>query len=84
MTLYFIGLGLWDEKDISLKGLEAVKQCDSVYLESYTSKLNCKVEDLEQLYGKKIILADRDLVERSRKHNTKGCKRKKHSFSCNR
>jgi diphthine methyl ester synthase len=63
MTLYFIGLGLNDEKDITVKGLETVKKCDLVYLESYTSKLACSIEDLEKLYGKKIILADRELVE---------------------
>ena len=63
MTLYFIGIGLNDEKDISIKGLELVKQADFVYLESYTSKLNCSLSYLEQLYGKKIILADRKLVE---------------------
>ena len=60
-----IGLGLNDEKDITLKGLEAIKNCDLVYLESYTSKLACNIEDLEQLYGKKIILADRKLVEQN-------------------
>ncbi|MBU1704890.1 MAG: diphthine synthase, partial [Nanoarchaeota archaeon] len=43
--------------------LEAVKKCDLVYLESYTSKLACSVNDLEKLYGKKIILADREMVE---------------------
>ncbi|MBN1792670.1 diphthine synthase [Candidatus Woesearchaeota archaeon] len=64
MTLYMIGIGLWDEKDISLKGLEAVKKCDKVFLESYTSKLGVPIEDLEKLYGKEIILADRDLVEK--------------------
>ena len=64
MTLYFIGLGLNDEKDISLKGLEAIKECKYIYLESYTSKLQCSIEDLEKLYNKKIILADRDLVEK--------------------
>jgi len=64
MTLYFIGLGLGDEKDISVKGLEAVKTCKKIYLESYTSKLQCSKEDLEALYGKEIILADRDLVEK--------------------
>lgn len=37
--LYLIGLGLWDEKDISLRGLEAVRKCDHVYLEAYTSIL---------------------------------------------
>ena len=61
--LYLIGIGLRDEKDISLKGLEAVKKADVVYLENYTSKLSCSVEDLEKLYGKKIITANRELVE---------------------
>jgi len=62
--LYLIGIGLNDEKDISVKGLEAVKKCEAVYLESYTSKLACSIEDLEKFYGKKIITADRDLVEK--------------------
>jgi diphthine synthase len=65
MTLYLIGIGLWDEKDITLKGLEAVKKCDKVFLESYTSKLGVSVDKLEKLYGKKIILANRDLVEKN-------------------
>lgn len=63
MTLYIIGIGLCDEKDITVKGLEAVKKCDKVYLESYTSLLQCTIADMEKLYGKKIILADRKLVE---------------------
>ncbi len=63
MALYMIGIGLNDEKDISLKGLEAVKRCKKVYLESYTSILRCPLEKLEQLYGKKVIVADRDMVE---------------------
>ena len=64
MTLYFIGIGLNDEKDISVKGLEAVRKCDSIYLENYTSALSCPIEALEKLYGKKIILADRELTEK--------------------
>lgn len=63
MTLNFIGLGLNDEKDISLKGLEIVKKADFVYLESYTSKLNIPIDYLEKLYNKKIIIANRALVE---------------------
>lgn len=63
MSLYFIGIGLNDEKDISLRGLELVKKADLVYLENYTSKLNCNLSYLEKLYGKKIIYADRELVE---------------------
>lgn len=64
MTLYFIGLGLGDEKDITIKGLEAIKKADKLYLEEYTSKLVTSTkEDLEKFYGKKIISADRNLVE---------------------
>ena len=37
--LYFIGLGLGDEKDITVRGLEVVKAAKSVFLEAYTSIL---------------------------------------------
>lgn len=37
--LYFIGLGLADEKDITVKGLEIVKRAERVYLEAYTAIL---------------------------------------------
>jgi diphthine synthase len=63
MTLFMIGIGLNDEKDITVKGLEAVKKCDYVYLESYTSKMQVPLEKLEKFYGKKIIEADREMVE---------------------
>ncbi len=63
MALYMIGLGLWDAKDITVKGLEAVKRCDPVYLENYTSRLSCGIDELEKLYGKKVTLADREQVE---------------------
>ena len=36
MTLYLIGIGLSDEKDITVKGLELVKKAKKVFLESYT------------------------------------------------
>ncbi|MBW2978344.1 diphthine synthase [Candidatus Woesearchaeota archaeon] len=64
MTLYFIGIGLNDEKDITVKGLSIVKKCDFVYLESYTSILQISISKLEEYYGKKIILANRELVEK--------------------
>ncbi len=64
MALYFIGLGLNDEKDISIKGLEIIKRCEYVYLETYTSRLvNFDIEKLKKFYGKDIIIADRNLVE---------------------
>lgn len=34
---YLIGLGLGDVKDITVKGLETIKLCKTVFLESYTS-----------------------------------------------
>lgn len=37
--LYLVGLGLADEKDITVKGLEIVKKADRVYLEAYTAVL---------------------------------------------
>jgi len=37
--LYLIGLGLADETDITVKGLEIVKRAERVYLEAYTSIL---------------------------------------------
>lgn len=63
MTLHLIGIGLNDEKDITVKGLEIVRSCDKIYLENYTSILSCDVKKLEKFYGKKVILADRNLVE---------------------
>jgi len=61
--LYFIGLGLGDAKDITVRGLEIVKKCDKVFLEHYTSILTVGKEELEKFYGREILLADRDLVE---------------------
>ncbi|KAJ8898256.1 hypothetical protein PR048_003616 [Dryococelus australis] len=61
--LYLIGLGLGDVKDITVKGLEIVKKVDRVYLESYTSVLSAGKDELEEFYGRHIIVADRDLVE---------------------
>ncbi len=60
---YLIGIGIGNEKGITLEGLEILKGADSIYLENYTSKLNFRIEDLEALCGKQIIEAERDFVE---------------------
>ncbi|KAJ4483572.1 tetrapyrrole methylase [Lentinula aciculospora] len=60
---FIIGLGLCDEKDITIRGLEAIKSATRVYLEAYTSILMVQKAQLESFYGKEIIVADRDLVE---------------------
>ena len=44
--LYIVGLGLADEKDISVKGLEVVRKADRVYLEAYTAILLVNKERL--------------------------------------
>lgn len=62
-TLYLVGLGLGDAKDITVRGLEIVKQVGKVYLENYTSILCCGQQELEQLYGRSIVLVDRDMME---------------------
>src|SRR3989338_1625811 len=80
MPLYFIGLGLNNEKDITINGLEAIKKCDVVYLDNYTSILNCTKEQLEKFYNKKIILAGRNLVEADNNEIIENAKAKNVAF----
>lgn len=47
--LYLIGLGLSDEKDVTVRGLEAIKGSDRIYLEAYTSILGVGKERLVSL-----------------------------------
>ena len=63
--LVFVGLGLFDEKDITLKGIEAVKAADVVFAEFYTSALRgTTVPTLQLLVGKPIkVLARNDLEQ---------------------
>jgi len=62
--LFFIGLGLYDERDISVKGLDTVRAADIVYAEFYTSRLmGASLETLEGFYGRKICLLSRQDVE---------------------
>ncbi|KAL8771493.1 MAG: hypothetical protein Q9194_004884 [Teloschistes cf. exilis] len=63
--LYLVGLGLADETDITIKGLNVVKAAQRVYLEAYTSILMVDKDKLEAYYGCPIILADREMVELS-------------------
>lgn len=44
--LYLVGLGLADEADITVRGLEVVKKAERVYLEAYTSILLVNKEKL--------------------------------------
>ncbi|TXG52081.1 hypothetical protein EZV62_021250 [Acer yangbiense] len=71
--LYIIGLGLGDERDITLRGIDAVKKCDKVYIEAYTSLLSFGLStdglsNMEKLYGRPITVADRETVEEKADH----------------
>ena len=62
--LTFVGLGLYDLGDISLKGLECVRNADTVYLEGYTSRLmGTDVAEMEAFFGKEIRVLAREDVE---------------------
>jgi len=63
--LYLVGLGL-NEKGITLEGIECLKNCTRVYLESYTIDFPYGVEELELITGKKIEKLDRKAVESDR------------------
>jgi diphthine synthase len=63
--LYLISLGLHDEKDISVRGLEAAGKCDELYAEFYTTGMRTNLSKLSGLIGKKVTGLERvDLEER--------------------
>src|SRR5947208_11771356 len=65
--LVFIGLGLHDEKGITLRGLDEARSADVVFAELYTSGLaGATVASVEQLVGKKIRVLSRNDVEDGR------------------
>ena len=65
---YLIGLGIWSDKDISLRGIEICKKADLVCAELYTAAWGGSLKNLEKIIGKKIKLLERkDLEEDSEK-----------------
>jgi len=62
--LVFVGMGLYDENDVSLRGLEEARRADFVFAELYTSLMRgLSIEKLENLTGKKIVLVSRRMIE---------------------
>jgi len=62
--LVFVGLGLHDEKGITLRGLEEARSSDIVFLETYTSALvGTRAEAIEALVGKPLRRVGRQEVE---------------------
>ncbi|MEM7826293.1 MAG: diphthine synthase [Candidatus Aenigmatarchaeota archaeon] len=80
MVLYFISLGLSDEKDMSIKALETAKSCDLLFAEFYTTKLNTTKEKLEEIIGKPIKLLSRKGVEENFQEILNEAKTKKVGF----
>ncbi|WP_049921369.1 diphthine synthase [Halopiger djelfimassiliensis] len=63
--LTFIGLGLYDERSITVAGQEALRNADRAYAEFYTSELiGTSVTELEEYHGVEIEVRDRAGVER--------------------
>ncbi|MEM5824691.1 MAG: diphthine synthase [Candidatus Aenigmatarchaeota archaeon] len=64
MTLYFVGLGIANIKDISIRGLEVIKNSDIIFLENYTNLFESSIEEIEKFIEKKIFVLNRyDLEE---------------------
>ena len=67
--IVFIGLGLNDEKGISINGLEETKTADYVFIELYTSLMpDFNLQRFEALCSKKIqVVSRRELEEENGK-----------------
>ncbi len=62
--LIFIGLGLYDEEDITIKGKDAAANVDIVFSEFYTSRLaGANIEEIEKVLGRDVQVLSREEVE---------------------
>jgi len=62
--IVFVGLGLFDERGLTLRGLEEVRTAEKVFLELYTSLMpGFSIKKLEKLSGKKVSLVSRKELE---------------------
>ncbi len=61
--LYIIGTGIYDERDLSIKALDALKKCVKIYAEFYTSPIKVNIPALEKMAKKKITVLNRSEVE---------------------
>jgi len=63
-SLIFVGLGLFDEEGITMRGLRAAREADIVFVELYTSYMpGLSLERLEEMIGKPVKLVDRAVLE---------------------
>ena len=80
--LVFVGLGLFDEKDISPRGVEEMKRANVIFAEFYTNIMpGLSFQKLERIAGKQIrIVSRRTLEEEDGKPLLQEAKKKKAAF----
>jgi diphthine synthase len=62
--LVFVGLGLYDESDLSLRGFETIREADAVFAEFYTSLMvGLSIQKLEEKAGKAVKVVSRSVLE---------------------
>jgi len=62
--LVLVGLGLYDEKDVSIRGLEEIREADAVFAEFYTSLMpGLSIPKLEEMTGKEVRVVARRVLE---------------------
>ena len=65
--LVFVGLGLYDEKDLPLRAVEEVKTADRVFAELYTNLMPAlEMPRLEKLLGRHVTVMSRKNLEEER------------------
>jgi len=63
--LTFVGLGLYDERSVTIEGRDAIRDADQVFAEFYTSRLiGTDIDALETFHDTAIDVRDRAGVER--------------------
>lgn len=62
--LVFVGMGLYNERDLSLRAIDEIKSADKIFAELYTSLLPAlSMKRLEKLVRKKITVVSRRILE---------------------
>ena len=62
--IVFVGMGLNDEKGVSIKGLEEIKTAKNVFIELYTNLMpNFSIDNLKKITGKNPYILSRYELE---------------------
>ncbi len=61
--LWLIGTGLCDAQDLTVRARSVIETADAVYLEGYTSLLQCTIPQYEEAIGRPITVLSRTDVE---------------------